>query len=76
MNLQAPSLRMYVKALSPDQNKISSYGTLPTLNSYPEVDISITLEGVPDSITTAISFELKKIHERIGQILAGNQNHA
>jgi hypothetical protein len=67
---------MYVKALSPDQNKISSYGTLPTLNSYPEVDISITLEGVPDSITTAISFELKKIHERIGQILAGNQNHA
>jgi hypothetical protein len=32
------------------------------------------LEGVPDSITTAISFELKKIHERIGQILAGNQN--
>jgi hypothetical protein len=65
-----------VKALYPDQNKISLYSTLPTSNLSQAVDISITLEGVPDSITTAISFELKKIHERIGQILAGNQNPA
>ncbi len=76
MNSPEPSYTMYVTALYPDQNAISSFSTLPTLNSYPEVAISIMLEGVPDSITTAISFELKKIHERIGQILAGNLNHA
>jgi hypothetical protein len=76
MNSPEPSFTMYVQDLSPDQNKISSYSILPILNSSREVDISITLEGVPDSITTAISFELKKTHERIGQILAGNLNHA
>lgn len=76
MNSQEPLFTMYVTALYPDQNAISSFSTLPTLNSYPEVAISIMLEGVPDSITTAISFELKKTHERIGQILAGKQNHA
>jgi hypothetical protein len=67
---------MSVEAFSPSQSKISSYSISPTLNSYPEAAIYITLEGVPNSITTAISFELKKIHEKIGQILAGNLNHA
>lgn len=78
LGMNSPELLFttYVTALSPDQNKISSYSTLPTSNSFREVDISITLEGVPDSITTAISSELKKTHERIGQILAGSQNHA
>jgi hypothetical protein len=67
---------MSVTALFPDQNKISSSSTSPISNSSREAAISITLVGVPNSTTTAISFELKKIHERIGQILAGNQNHA
>jgi len=66
---------MSVTALFPDQNKISSYSTSPISNSSREAAISITLVGLPDSTTTAISFELKKIHERIGQILAGKQNH-
>lgn len=44
-------------------------------NLFPGDVTFTTLDGLPNSTITAISSELKKTLERIGQILAGNQNH-
>lgn len=55
----------------------TSLASISAISNLYRVDATfITLEDQPHSTIIAISSELKKTHERIGQILAGNLNHA
>jgi hypothetical protein len=76
MNLLQPLSKLSAVIFSPKTNA-ASLPSISAISNLYRVDATfITLEDLPHSTITAISFELKKTHERIGQILAGNQNLA
>ena len=76
MNLQVLSSPTYVVTYSPGTNEINLSNTSESSNSYPVAVTCIMQGDQQPSITTVIYLELKKTHERIGQILAGSLNHA
>ena len=76
MNLHERLSTLSAETCSPETNVIPSWNLSVGSSSFRVAVIFTTPDGPPHSITTAISSELKKTHERIGQILAGNQNLA
>lgn len=76
MNSQEPLFIVYVTNTSTKMNKPNSSDILLTSNSSLEVGTYTTQDAKLSSTITAIYSELKKIHEKIGLILAGSQSHA